>query len=122
MVRMSPLGDFLRAQRAAVDPTRLGVVDDGRPRRVPGLRREELAERAHISVDYVVRLEQGRARRVSREVLGSLADALELTADGRAYLFAIADVAPPAPAKPVREQEVPPQVAQLLDHLHDVPA
>jgi transcriptional regulator with XRE-family HTH domain len=98
------------------------VIDDGRMRRVPGLRREELAERAHVSVDYVVRLEQGRTRRVSRGVLESLADALELAADERGYLFAIADVAPPASARPAREQRVPPQVRQLLDCLHDVPA
>ena len=116
------LGDFLRAQRAAVDPTRLGLVDDGRLRRVPGLRREELAERAHVSIDYVVRLEQGRTRRVSRAVLASLADALELTADERAYLFAIAEVAPPGVGRQAREQRVPPQVKQLLDALHDVPA
>ena len=116
------LGNFLRAQRAAVDPARLGLIDDGRKRRVPGLRREELAERAHVSVDYVVRLEQGRTRRVSRAVLESLADALELTVDERAYLFAIADVAPPGSARPAREQQVPPQVRQLLSCLHDVPA
>jgi hypothetical protein len=53
------LGDFLRARRAALDPHRLNLPDDGRLRRVPGLRREELAQLAHVSVDYVVRLEQG---------------------------------------------------------------
>jgi len=52
------LGDFLRARRAALDPGRAGIPDDGRLRRVPGLRREELAQLAHVSTDYVVRLEQ----------------------------------------------------------------
>ena len=80
------LGDFLRARRAALDPHRAGLPDDGRLRRVPGLRREELAQLAHVSIDYVVRLEQGRTRRVSRPVLDALADALELAPDERAYL------------------------------------
>ena len=68
--------------------------DDGRLRRVPGLPREELAQLAHVSVDYVVRLEQGRTRRVSRPVLDALADALRLTADERDYLVSLAEVAP----------------------------
>lgn len=116
------LGDFLRARRAAVDPALLGLPDDGRLRRVPGLRREELAERAHVSVDYVVRLEQGRTRRVSQEVLEALADALDLSADERAYLFTIADVTIPAGSRPAPEQRVLPHVRQLLDSMHDVPA
>lgn len=89
---------------------------------MPGLRREELAERAHVSVDYVVRLEQGRTRRVSSGVLESLADALDLTADERAYLFTIADVAPPATHRSTRTQRVPPQITLLLESLHDIPA
>ncbi|MFG3661509.1 helix-turn-helix transcriptional regulator [Streptomyces sp. NPDC047706] len=115
------LGDFLRAQRGAVDVGRLALPDDGRHRRVPGLRREELAERAHVSVDYVVRLEQGRTRRVSRAVLESLADALELAPDERAYLFSIADVAQPKASR-AASARVLPQVQQLLDSMHDVPA
>ena len=90
-------GDFLRARRAALDPHRSGLPDDGRLRRVPGLRREELAQLAHVSPDYVVRLEQGRTRRVSRPVLDALADALELAPDERAYLFTVADVTQAAP-------------------------
>ncbi|GAA2031598.1 helix-turn-helix domain-containing protein [Catenulispora yoronensis] len=115
------LGDFLRTRRAAVDPLRVGMPDDGRLRRVPGLRREELAQLAHISVDYIVRLEQGRTRRVSREVLDALADALELAPDERVYLFTVADVALAAPSRPARP-EVAPQLRQLLDTMHDVPA
>jgi transcriptional regulator with XRE-family HTH domain len=65
VVMDSTLGGFLRARRAAADPDALGVHRDLRRRRVPGLRREELAERAKVSVDYIVRIEQGRSRQVS---------------------------------------------------------
>lgn len=121
------LGDFLRARRAALDPRRAGLADGGRLRRVPGLRREELSQLANVSVDYIVRLEQGRTRRVSRPVLDALADALQLTPDDRAYLATLAEVAPAirtrapatrAPAKP----QVTPQLRQLLDDMHDIPA
>lgn len=116
---MNELGEFLRARRAAVDPRQVGLPDDGRLRRVAGLRREELAQLAHVSVDYVVRLEQGRSRRVSRPVLDSLADALQLAADERDYLFTVADVVPGGAARSVA---VSPQLRQLLDTMHDVPA
>jgi transcriptional regulator with XRE-family HTH domain len=116
------LGEFLRARRAAVDHEALGLFDDGRARRVPGLRREELAALAHVSVDYVVRLEQGRARRVSSQVLDSLAEALGLTADEREHLFRIAGVALPAGPRALPPQVVPEQVEQLLAALHELPA
>ncbi|MEU9064193.1 helix-turn-helix transcriptional regulator [Streptomyces sp. NPDC048430] len=116
------LGDFLYARRAALDPRRAGFPDDGRLRRVPGLRREELAQLAHVSVDYVVRLEQGRTRRVSRPVLDALADALQLAPDERAYLFTVADVTQPAPTRRPAEPQADPQLRQLLDGMHDIPA
>jgi transcriptional regulator with XRE-family HTH domain len=116
------LGDFLHARRAALDPHQAGFPDDGRLRRVPGLRREELAQLAHVSVDYVVRLEQGRTRRVSRPVLDALADALQLAPDERAYLFTVADVAQAAPTRGPAGQRVDPQLQQLLDGMHDIPA
>src|ERR1700754_666963 len=97
------LGDFLRTRRAALDPRRAGLPDDGRPRRVAGLRREELSHLANVSVDYIVRLEQGRTRRVSRPVLDALADALGLAPDERDYLFALAE---PAPARRPGRPEV----------------
>jgi transcriptional regulator with XRE-family HTH domain len=115
------LGDFLRARRAGLDPRRAGLPDDGRLRRVPGLRREELAQLAHVSVDYVVRLEQGRTRRVSRPVLDAIADALQLAPDERAYLFTVADVTQ-APARQPGKQMVDRQLRQLLDGMHDIPA
>ena len=118
----SRLADFLRTRRAATDPRRSGLpVDDGRPRRVPGLRREELAALAHVSIDYIVRLEQGRTRRVSRPVLDALADALRLASDERDYLYAVADVAPAVSPRPSRPDVVP-ELRQLLDTMHDVPA
>jgi transcriptional regulator with XRE-family HTH domain len=90
---------------------------------VPGLRREELAELAHVSVDYIVRIEQGRKRRVSRAVLTALADALDLGADERLYLFAVADVAPASSRPPAGgEDRVPANVRQLLDNLTALPA
>lgn len=116
------LGDFLRARRAALDPHRVGLPDDGRLRRVPGLRREELAQLAHLSVDYVVRLEQGRTRRVSRPVLDALADALRLASDERAYLFTVADVTQATPARRPGKQKVDRQLLQLLDGMRDIPA
>ncbi|MFF3693213.1 helix-turn-helix transcriptional regulator [Streptomyces sp. NPDC002221] len=116
------LGDFLRARRAALDPRRIGLLDDGRLRRVPGLRREELAQLAHVSIDYVVRLEQGRTRRVSRPVLDALADALQLAPDERAYLFTVADVTQAGPARQPAKQCVDPQLQQMLDGMHDIPA
>jgi transcriptional regulator with XRE-family HTH domain len=114
------LGEFLRSRRAALEPGQAGLPDDGRLRRVPGLRREELAQLAHVSVDYIVRLEQGRTRRVSRPVLDALADALQLAPDERGYLFTVADVAPSA--RRAARPEVAPQLRQLLDRMYDVPA
>ena len=116
------LGEFLRARRGALDPSRLGLVDDGRLRRVPGLRREELALLAHVSPDYVVRLEQGRTRRVSRAVLDALADALQLAPDERSYLFALAEVTEAVPAGRQAGHQVGGQLRELLDAMRDVPA
>ncbi|GAA1031472.1 hypothetical protein GCM10009565_71920 [Amycolatopsis albidoflavus] len=76
---------------------------------------------AHLSVDYVVWLEQGRTNRVSRSVLDALADALQLAPDERAYPFTVADVAPVSPRQPARP-EVAPRLRQLLDTMRDIPA
>ncbi|WUL19942.1 helix-turn-helix transcriptional regulator [Amycolatopsis sp. NBC_00355] len=108
--------------RAALDPRAAGLPDDGRPRRVPGLRREELAQLAHVSTDYVIRLEQGRTRRVSRTILDALADALRLAPDERAYLFTLADVAPRASPRPPAADRVAGPLRRLLEGLPDIPA
>lgn len=114
------LGAFLRARRAGLDPSALGLPDDGRLRRVPGLRREELAQRAHVSIDYIVRLEQGRSSRVSRTVLDALAGALLLSEDERDHLYSLADTTPPV------RRPGPPRVAahlrQLLASMTGTPA
>jgi transcriptional regulator with XRE-family HTH domain len=84
------LAAFLRTRRERLAPADFPLRTSHRPRRTPGLRREEVAELAGVSVDYVVRLEQGRGLRPSAEVLGALAGALRLTDDERAYLFDLA--------------------------------
>ncbi|MFD3916472.1 helix-turn-helix domain-containing protein [Streptomyces sp. NPDC058603] len=116
------LGEFLRTRRAGLDPRRAGLPHHGGLRRVPGLRREELAQLAHVSFDYVVRLEQGRTRRVSRAVLDALADALQMTPDERTYLFGLADISPHRAARAPGLPDVAPRLRQLLDDMHDVPA
>ncbi|MCS0636187.1 helix-turn-helix domain-containing protein [Streptomyces sp. LP05-1] len=106
------LGDFLRARRERLTPEHIGVAA-GRRRRVPGLRREELAQRAGISVDYYVRLEQGRATAPSPEVLDALAAALELDAAERRHLATLADLRrAPAPRLPVG-----PRLHRIVDAL-----
>jgi transcriptional regulator with XRE-family HTH domain len=85
---LGEFGVYLRSRRERVRPEDVGIVADG-PRRTPGLRREELAELAAISVDYVMRLEQGRLR-PSESVLGALSRALRLTAAEEERLVALA--------------------------------
>jgi transcriptional regulator with XRE-family HTH domain len=116
------LGDFLRARRAALDLRRAGLPDDGRLRRVPGLRREELSRLANVSVDYIVRLEQGRTRRVSRPVLEALADALHLSPDDRTYLETLAEVARATRRRASARPDVADPLRQLLEDMHDIPA
>lgn len=81
------LGAFLRSRRERLEPAQVGLPPGVRARRTPGLRREEVAELAGVSVDYVVRLEQGRGLRPSPEVLDAFAGALRLSEDERIYLF-----------------------------------
>ncbi|MER5550982.1 helix-turn-helix transcriptional regulator [Streptomyces sp. NPDC002793] len=84
------LGDFLRSRRARIRPEDAGFASGAGVRRVPGLRREELSHLAGVSVDYYVRLEQGRNHSASDAVLGAIADALRLDGDERAHLFRLA--------------------------------
>ncbi|CAM3641998.1 helix-turn-helix transcriptional regulator [Tsukamurella ocularis] len=85
------LGEFLRARRERVDPATLGLRTMG-VRRTPGLRREEVAAQAGISVEYLVRLERGRDRRPSPAVVAALADVLQLDADGASHLAQLAEL------------------------------
>jgi transcriptional regulator with XRE-family HTH domain len=113
------LGKFLASRRAKLQPERAGITP-GKRRRVAGLRRQEIAEIAGVSVDYYVRLEQGRAGNVSEAVLDAIARALQLDDDERSHLQALAyPVAGPRP--PRHPQLVRPQLLQILDRL-DLPA
>jgi transcriptional regulator with XRE-family HTH domain len=117
MARDTRLGEFLQARRAQLSPETAGVTTYGR-RRVPGLRREELARLAGVSVDYYVRLEQGRAAHPSAEVLDAIARALQLEEVERRHLH---DLAGPRRRGPVAER-VAPGLRQLLSQLDGVPA
>lgn len=115
------LGAFLRARRASLTPGAVGLIGGPGPRRVPGLRREEVAQLAAISTDYYTRLEQGRIP-PAPHVLAAVAGALRLDADQTAYLLELAAgrARPPAPA-PVAEPRLP-QLQTLLDDLALSPA
>jgi transcriptional regulator with XRE-family HTH domain len=113
------LAVFLRTRRERLRPKDMALPERRRARRTPGLRREEVAELAGVSVDYVVRLEQGRGLRPSPEVLDALADALRLSGDERAYLFDLAQQRP-STARPTTEQAAAP-VARLVRDLSPLP-
>lgn len=93
MAQASPLGQFLRTRRAQVDPADTGLLVGG-DRRVPGLRREEVAVLAGVSVDYYARLEQGRERHPSAQILDAIARALRFDADTRGHLHRLAGLNP----------------------------
>lgn len=112
------LARSLRAWRDRVLPKDVGLPT-GTARRVPGLRREEVAQLAGVSLDYLARLEQGRANNPSASVLASLARALRLTDDERAHLFRVAGHAEPSTG--MINRHIAPGVQRLLDRLTDVP-
>jgi transcriptional regulator with XRE-family HTH domain len=116
------LAAFLRARRARLSPRQAGLPGAASPgrRRTPGLRRQEVAQLAGMSVDYYIRLEQGRGPHPSRQVLSALARALLLTADERDYLFRVAGESPPPVAGPSRE--ITPGIRHLLDSMPETPA
>lgn len=108
-----PLGDFLRARRELITPPEVGLPPGTGMRRVPGLRREEVALLAGISAEYYLRLEQGRVDNPSVQVLDALAGALQLDPEGSAYLMALA--APRSRRRPPnRDQKVPPDLELLV--------
>ncbi|MEO6090722.1 MAG: helix-turn-helix transcriptional regulator [Umezawaea sp.] len=90
MNRLTDLGEFLRTRRAGLRPEQLGLVDYGGRRRVPGLRREEVAQLAGVSVAYYTRLEQGHTDRASDAVLNAVARVLQLDAEARTHLHRLA--------------------------------
>ncbi|MGW2280726.1 helix-turn-helix transcriptional regulator [Streptomyces sp. NPDC001770] len=113
------LGSYLRARRELVSPELAGIPPGGN-RRVPGLRREEVALLAGISPDYYLRLERGRDKNPSPQVLASLARVLRLDDVERTYLLGLSAARPRAPRRK-RPEHVPARVHQLLAHL-TVPA
>jgi len=118
MSQRTELGVALRAWRDRIRPEEVGLPSGGR-RRSPGIRREELAGLAGVSVDYLVRLEQGRATNPSSQVLASLSRALRLTSSERDLLFACAGMA--APSARVVSRHISPGLQRVLDRLADTP-
>ncbi|GIE83496.1 transcriptional regulator [Actinoplanes philippinensis] len=112
------LKDFLRTRRARLTPRAAGIGDALPGRRVPGLRREEIAALAGVSVDYYVRLEQGRNLNPSTTVLAAIARALQLDDTERAHLFDLAKARRGRVAVP-RPQRVRPGMHQMLETLDD---
>jgi transcriptional regulator with XRE-family HTH domain len=115
---MDEFAEVLRAWRDRLSPQELGLPP-GTGRRAPGLRREELAILAGVSVEYLVRLEQGRARHPSPQLLGALARALRLTEDERDHLYRVGGA--PAPSDEFVPRHITPGVQRVLDRLGDVP-
>jgi transcriptional regulator with XRE-family HTH domain len=118
-LRRAELASFLRARRARLRPHQVGLPTGAR-RRTPGLRRQEVAQLADMSVEYYIRIEQGRGPKPSRQVLLALSRALMLTMDEREYLFRIAGESPPF--VPTPSLEIGPAVRYLLDGMPEIPA
>lgn len=116
----SGLGEFLRSRRGEVSPAQAGIAAAGR-RRVSGLRREEVATLADVSVDYYTRLEQGRERHPTPQVLDALSDVLRLDEDGRLHLYRLVGLAPRPPEAGTGER-VSPLLLTLMHTWPDTPA
>ncbi|GEC09202.1 transcriptional regulator [Streptomyces spinoverrucosus] len=114
----SEIRDFLATRRAKITPEQAGLPTSGR-RRVPGLRREEVAVLAGVSTEWYTRLEKGHISGVSEDVLDAVARALQLDEDERTYLFDLAMAAQPSSRTPRRRKavDIPPRVQWLLDSI-----
>ena len=123
MDRSAEIREFLRTRRARITPEQAGLAPYAGVRRVPGLRREEVAQLAGVSVDYYIRLERGRTHGVSESVLDAVARALQLDDTERAHLFDLAQPSATGARRrpPLSPQRVRPVVYQALDAL-TVPA
>jgi transcriptional regulator with XRE-family HTH domain len=113
------LSEFLKSRRARISPATVGLPN-GRRRRTPGLRREEVADLAGVGLTWYTWLEQGRDIRVSSEVLAAVARALRLEPPERGHLFRLAGHAPP-PAEPA-DASIPPRLRRVLDAWDPFPA
>ena len=122
MPRENPIGEYLRARRELVRPEHVDLPDAGSHRRVPGLRREEVAMLAGVSADYYVRLEQGRDQHPSAQVLDALARALQLDEHATAHLHRLA--APPVRRRrrSSRPEKVPASILRLIASWSQTPA
>lgn len=116
--------EFLASRRARITPDQAGLPAYGGNRRVKGLRREEVALLAGVSIDYYVRMERGNLAGASDSVLDGVADALQLDEAEREHLFALARAAGPAPTRRARPAAtgVRPAIQQVLDAITDAPA
>lgn len=114
------LGEFLKARRAELDPAAVGLSEGG-PRRVAGLRREEVAVLAAISTDYYARLEQGRIQ-ASPSVLEALSRVLRLDEDQRVYLYELAAKHEYNPPQRRQRPKAQPQLQRMLDDMAHTPA
>lgn len=121
MSRKDEVREFLISRRAHITPEQAGLPDFGGERRVPGLRREEVAELAGVSLDYYTQLERGKIRGASESVLNAIARALQLNDVEREYLFDLARTTPAPPAVRDRQRsgprEVRASVQRVLDNL-----
>jgi transcriptional regulator with XRE-family HTH domain len=118
------LGDFLRARRARLRPGDVGLPPGPGTRRTPGLRREETAALAGLSIDYYIRLEQGKETNPSGPILDGLARALRLNEEENAHLYALANHAAGRMARdtPPASRVVRPGIRQLLETVRPCPA
>ncbi|MGW7088912.1 helix-turn-helix transcriptional regulator [Streptomyces sp. NPDC054871] len=115
------LGDFLRARRAVLRPQDVGMASYG-PRRVAGLRREEVAVLAGVNADYYTRLEQGRERNPSPQVIDALSRALHLDTEARAHLYRLAGATLNDRPFAHATEQVSPALRQLMDGYPNTPA
>jgi transcriptional regulator with XRE-family HTH domain len=124
MTNADDIREFLATRRARLSPERAGLPTYGRTRRVPGLRREEVALLAGISVEYYTRLERGNARGVSDDVLESVSRALQLDEAEHAHLLDLVRTANTErpPRKPSTPSQVRPSVRRLVDAMAGIPA
>lgn len=124
MTAVNELGEFLRSRRAGVRPKDVGLPDGTGTRRTPGLRREELAAVAGLSIDYYIRLEQGRETNPSVPILDGLARALRLDDEERSHLYALANHAAGRTAQAYERasRDVRPGTLQLLETVRPCPA
>ncbi len=122
MDQRTELSEFLRSRRARLRPEDVGLTHHGGRRRVPGLRREELAQLAGVSVAYYTRLEQGHGENVSTSVLDAISGALRLNQAEREHLSHLTKPVQRRSRNFTRRQQIRPALQQLIDSMTDIPA